>query len=71
MLTCHGLLNSHAHRRQGFGLLGLEPWDGVGHIENGYGEDEEEEIGGEVEGIRHGFWVSLLWEKGRFGLVLI
>ena len=52
-------------------MLGLEPWDGVGHIENGYGEDEEEEIGGEVEGIRHGFWVSLLWEKGRFGLVLI
>jgi hypothetical protein len=59
------------HIEDKVGLLGLEPWVGAGHIENGYGEDEEEEIGGEVEGIRHGFWVSLLWEKEGFGLVLI
>jgi hypothetical protein len=43
------------HIEEKVGLLGLEPWDSVGHIENGYGEDEEEEIGGEVEGLDMAF----------------
>lgn len=54
------------------GLLELEPWDCVGHMENGYGEDEEEEIGGgEVQRIRHGFWVlgSVYFGRRTFGLV--
>lgn len=54
------------------GLLELEPWDCVGHIDNGYGEDEEEEIGGggEFQRIRHGFWVlGFLFTLGEVGLV--
>jgi hypothetical protein len=34
------------HVEEEVGLLGLEPWGVVGHVDDGYGEDEEEEVGG-------------------------
>ena len=35
------------------GLVWLEPGEGVGHIEDGQGEDEEEDVGCEVQRSAH------------------
>lgn len=43
------------HVEDEVGLGGLvEPWEGVGHVEDIYGEDEEEEVGGWAQRIGHG-----------------
>lgn len=36
------------------GLLWLEPWEGVGHVDDGQREDEEKQVGSEVQWICHG-----------------